>query len=148
MNNKWDNFFIETVKNIAKLSTCYKYQVGCLIVKEKRIISIGYNGTPSGWKHCIEDNKLHSKYEIHAEMNAIGFAVRNGISTEGSEMYITHLPCFSCAKLIVASRIRKVVYINDYEDWTVNDNTIEFLKVNNVEVIKYDRNMETQKKCN
>ena len=142
MNSKWDKFFIDTVINVAKLSTCYKYQVGCLIVKDKRIISIGYNGTPSGWEHCVDKRDLHSKYEIHAEMNAIGFAVRNGISTTGSEMYLTHLPCFSCAKLIVASGITKVIYIDDYEDWTVKDNTISFLNVNGIEVIKYER-MET-----
>ncbi len=140
--NKWERFFIKTVKNVAKLSTCYKYQIGCIIVKDKRIISIGYNGTPEKWSHCVDNKYFHSKYEIHAEMNAIGFASRTGISLQGSDLYTTHLPCFSCAKIIVASGIERVYYIEDYHDKTVDDDTVEFLKICNVEVIKVEEDKE------
>jgi len=135
---KLDRFFMNTAKEAAILSNCVSYKVGAVIVKDGRIISTGYNGTPSGfYKNCNEIFKNYDKttqreehhdfsltYEIHAEMNAILFAARNGISIENTIMYVTVKPCAQCIKNIVQSGVRKVIYLNEYDKEEVKDNKI------------------------
>lgn len=141
--------FMKIAKIIASESTCSSVHVGAVIVKSDRILSTGYNGTPSGAKHCHEEGDgkwlsdgkmtnrpMHSEWsdihEIHAEQNAICFAAKSGLSTDGAEMYVTISPCHQCSKLIVASGIKKV-YINEVYD-RAKDNWDSWLKAHGVEV--------------
>lgn len=119
-----DKSFINIAKEIAKASKCVSKQVGAVIVKDGRILSTGYNGTPPGYQNCCdywngEYTKDHhewsKKYEIHAEMNAIIWAARNGIQIEGSTIYSTYEPCSECSKNIIASGIKEIVYLKEYE---------------------------------
>lgn len=133
---KWDNTFIEIAEKVANHSTCLKHQVGAVIVKNKRILSTGYNGVVAGAMHC-EDLYLkkpmdwhHSwsvENEIHAEQNAIAYAAREGISIKDATIYVTLSPCLDCAKLIVASGIIKVVYGGPNRQEKIDDG-IKFFK--------------------
>lgn len=129
--DKWDKRFVELSQTIATWSSCYKEgrQVGAVIVRDKRIITTGYNGAPSGIKSCKEKGEcLRMKlgipsgtrhelcYAIHAEQNAIIQAAKLGISIEGATLYCTHYPCTICAKMIVNAGIRKIIYIHPYPD--------------------------------
>ena len=141
-----DQSYIQIANIIAKRSKCVGAQVGAIIVKEDRILSTGYNGTPQGHRNCndVWENKKHpdhyewSKvYEIHAEQNAIIWAARKGISIEGSDMYTTMRPCTQCTKLIIASGIKRIYYGRDYNKEThMNDELEIFIKDNGVEIIK------------
>jgi dCMP deaminase len=135
-----DKNFINIAKEIASASKCVSKQVGAVIVKDGRILSTGYNGTPAGYKNCCEhwdgkytsEHHLWSKtYEIHAEMNAIIWAARKGISVEGATIYVTLEPCADCSKNIIQSGIKRIVYEKYYEH---NDSPIisQFLKDNGV----------------
>lgn len=121
-----DSTFIEIAKTIAKESKCISLQVGAVIVKDDRIISMGYNGTISGTINCNEAftqghfaRKEHSAWsdahEIHAEMNAIMFAAKNGISVNGATLYSTHEPCDQCLKNTIQAGIKRVVYLYPYK---------------------------------
>lgn len=99
----------------AENSYCVRRQVGALIVKDKMIISDGYNGTPSGFENvCEDDNGLTKPYVLHAEANAITKIARSNNSSEGATMYVTASPCIECAKLIIQAGIRRVVYSEKY----------------------------------
>lgn len=128
---KWDKRFMELCRTIATWSSCYNdnRQIGAVIVKNKRIITTGYNGAPSGIESCrdrgeclrrnlnIPSGTQHELcYAIHAEQNAIVQAAKLGISIEGATLYCTHQPCVICAKLIVNSGIERVVYGEGYPD--------------------------------
>ncbi len=116
---------LESAKAYSKLSYAKRLKVGAVLVKDDRIISVGYNGTPSGrdneceiidptWKP-YESPRTISKPEVcHAEMNVIAFAARNGMATDGCSLIITHSPCYECSKLIVQSGIKKVYYETEY----------------------------------
>ena len=119
-----DKNFINIAKEIATASKCVSKQVGAVIVKDGRILSTGYNGTPAGYTNCCEywDNqytKEHHEwsktYEIHAEMNAIIWAAREGISINGATIYVTLEPCSDCSKNIIASGMKRIVYEKPYE---------------------------------
>lgn len=119
-----DSNFINIAKEIARASKCVSKQVAAVIVKDGRILSTGYNGTPSGYTNCNEHwNGLYTKehhewsktYEIHAEMNAIIWAARKGISIEGATIYVTLEPCSECSKNLIASGIKRIVYDTPYE---------------------------------
>ncbi len=129
--DKWDKRFMDMAFEIAKWSSCYKpnRNIGALIVKNKRIITTGYNGAPQGMQSCkergecirvnlgIPSGKQHEIcYAIHAEQNAIIQAAKLGISIDGATIYCTHQPCSICAKMIVNSGIERVVYCNPYPD--------------------------------
>ena len=115
----------------AKLSYCTRKQVGALIVKDKMIISDGYNGTPSGFENICEDDEGYTKwYVLHAEANAIAKVSGSTQSTEGATLYITLSPCRECSKLIFQSGIKRVVYSKKYKD----QSGIEFLAKSGVEV--------------
>ena len=129
--DKWDRRFMEMAYVISHWSSCFKEgrNIGALIVKDKRIMTTGYNGAPAGMKTCKERGEcLRQKlgipsgtraevcYAIHAEQNAILQAAKLGISIEGATLYCTHQPCSVCAKMIVNAGIRRVVYEQGYPD--------------------------------
>ena len=121
---KFVKYFATIAEETAKLSSAIKLQVGCVIVKDNRILSVGYNGTPSGWdnecEHVIKwpngDIKfLTTKPEVlHAEANALMKLCRSTESSEGATLFVTHTPCIECAKLIYQAGISQVYYINEY----------------------------------
>lgn len=121
-----DKFFLDIATRLAEESHCISLKVGAVIVKDNRIISMGYNGTPAGTINCDEalktgiyNKEQHHEWslinEIHAEMNALMFAVKSGISVDGCTMYVTHQPCDQCLKNICQSGIKRVVYITPYK---------------------------------
>lgn len=159
-----DLIYLEVAEVFARKSTCVSKQVGAVIVQNDRIISHGYNGTPSKMPHCedvgleegwlghlhdrktitdctyMKDRPAHSAWseinEIHAEQNAIGYAARAGLSTDGATMYVTLSPCHNCAKMIVAAGIKQVVVLEvydragpDWDKWLLKNNV-------NVHVVK------------
>lgn len=133
MHNKYDVAYLKMALEWAKLSYCKRKQVGALIVKDRTIISDGYNGTPSGFENCCEDENNKTKwYVLHAEANAILKISRSTQSCEGATLYLTLSPCKECSKLIFQSGIKRVVYIQDYPD---NEGLI-FLKDAGVEILK------------
>jgi dCMP deaminase len=115
MKNK-DNFFLDIAKQIAKASYCKRRQVGAVIVKDDNIISFGYNGTISGFPNECECDNVTKKDVLHAESNAIAKCCKSSYSSDGATMYITLSPCFECAKIIIQSGIKKVVYFQNYTD--------------------------------
>lgn len=137
-----DNNFINIAKEIATASKCVSKQVGAVIVKDGRILSTGYNGTPAGYTNCKdhwngEYTKEHhdwsKTYEIHAEMNALIWAARKGISIEDGTIYVTLEPCSECSKNLIAAGIKEIVYDRAYEH---TDSSIisKFIKDNGVEI--------------
>ncbi|MBS7307076.1 MAG: cytidine/deoxycytidylate deaminase family protein [Eubacteriales bacterium] len=149
MQNKWDDRFMEMARTIANWSSCYQpnRKIGAVIVKDKRILTTGYNGAPSGVKSCVERGEcLRRKlnipsgtkhelcYAIHAEQNAIIQAARMGVEIEGSTIYCTHQPCVICAKMIVNAGISRVVYGEGYPD----EFALEMFKLAGVELVKYE----------
>ena len=110
-----DKRYIRMASIWAENSYCQRRKVGALIVKDKMIISDGYNGTPSGFENICEDETGKTKpYVLHAEANAITKVAKSNNSSEGSTLYVTSSPCIECAKLIIQSGIRRVVYCDDY----------------------------------
>ena len=99
----------------AENSYCQRRQVGCLVVKDKRIISDGYNGTPSGFENiCEDENNVTKPYVLHAEANAITKLARSHNNSDGATLYVTDSPCIECAKLIIQSGIKRIVYAKQY----------------------------------
>ncbi|MGH1520296.1 deoxycytidylate deaminase [Chryseobacterium sp. JK1] len=129
--NKFDKAYLKMAQEWAKLSYCKRKQVGALIVKDRMIISDGYNGTPSGFENCCEDEdgKTHW-YVLHAEANAILKLAASTQSAEGATLYLTLSPCKECSKLILQAGIARLVYINEYSD----DDGISFLRNHNIEI--------------
>ena len=129
---KYDIAYLKMAKEWAKLSYCHRRQVGALIVKDKMIISDGYNGTPTGFENNCEDEENTTKwYVLHAEANAIMKVAASTQSCEGATLYITLSPCRECSKLIFQSGIIRVVYIVEYKDKT----GIDFLKKSGLEIV-------------
>lgn len=129
MRKSWDEYFMEIAEIVKTRSTCLRRQVGAVIVKDNRIITTGYNGAPSGLRHCTdiggcERERLHipsgQRHELcralHAEQNAIIQAAKLGVSIDGATLYCTHQPCSVCAKMIINAGIRRVVYQEGYPD--------------------------------
>ncbi|PWN61416.1 deoxycytidylate deaminase [Chryseobacterium oncorhynchi] len=129
--NKFDKAYLKMAQEWAKLSYCKRKQVGALIVKDRMIISDGYNGTPSGFENCCEDGegKTHW-YVLHAEANAILKLAASTQSAKGATLYLTLSPCKECSKLILQAGIARLVYINEYSD----DHGISFLRNHNIEI--------------
>ncbi|WP_294964720.1 dCMP deaminase family protein [Sulfurimonas sp.] len=139
-----DENFINIAKELATASKCVSKQVGAVIVKDGRILSTGYNGTPAGFTNCCDhwngvytqDHHEWSKtYEIHAEMNAIIWAAREGISIEGASIFVTLEPCSECSKNLIASGIKRIVYAKEYEH-TQSEIISKFIKDNGVIIEK------------
>lgn len=128
MRPSWDEYFSQITKQVATRSTCLRRHVGAVIVKGKRILSTGYNGAPSGLPHCSDTGCLREQLGIpsgqrqeicrglHAEQNAIIQAALHGVAIAGSDIYVTHQPCITCAKMIINAGIRRVVCLSTYPD--------------------------------
>jgi len=116
MRPSWDEYFKEIVQATAKRSPCERLQVGCLLVKDNRIVSQGYNGFLPGCAHVsiIRDN--HEQATIHAEQNCIADSAKRGVSCDGCTAYITHYPCIICCRLLLATGIKNIKYIFDYHN--------------------------------
>ena len=143
MKKKFIKTYMDVAESFAKLSSAVRLQVGAIVVKDDRIISIGYNGMPSGWDNeCeevvppnewVEFEQLKTKPEVlHAETNAIAKLAKSSESGCGATMFVTHAPCIDCAKIVYQSGIDTVYYKNDYR----STQGLEFLTKSNVDVIK------------
>ena len=134
---KYDIAYLKMAMEWAKLSHCKRKQVGALIVKDKMIISDGYNGTPTGFENACEDDENYTKwYVLHAEANAILKVASSTQSCRGATLYITLSPCKECSKLIHQSGIKRLVYANAYKD----DTGLQFLKKAGVELVYIKEN--------
>lgn len=135
MRPDWDTYFMKIAHDVAARSTCDRAFVGTVLVLDKRILTTGFNGSPAGLPHCDEAGHLiidgHCVRTIHAEANSIIQAALHGVSTKGATCYVTHLPCLSCAKMLINAGIVRIVYDNTYR---LDDNTLEFLKLAHVEL--------------
>jgi len=120
MRPSWDDYFINIALDVSTRSTCLRAQVGAIIVKDKRILTTGYNGAPKGLPHCLDEGceivNGHCVRTLHAEQNAILQAALYGVSLEGGTIYITHQPCHTCAKMIINAGVARVVYAGHYPD--------------------------------
>lgn len=129
--NKYDKAYLRIASEWSKLSYCQRKQVGAIIVRDRMIISDGYNGTPSGFENCCEDEEgLTQWYVLHAEANAILKVARSTQSCDNATLYITLSPCKECSKLIHQSGIKRVVYQNGYRDTS----GVDFLMKAGIEV--------------
>jgi dCMP deaminase len=121
MKLKWVNAYMDTAERFAQLSSARRLKVGAIIVKENRIISIGYNGMPADWdnncEHELPDGSLKTRPEVlHAEENSLIKLARDGESGKDSTLFVTHAPCIQCAKLIYGAGIKEVIYKHTYRD--------------------------------
>jgi dCMP deaminase len=146
----FDDIYMELAENLARRSHCVKAQVGAVLTKETRIVSLGYNGPPAGTHNCDEvwpgegcprDSKGSCSLALHAEQNAILYASKNNVSIEGSTLYVTLSPCIACARVIYTMGIRKVIYFNSYADFKglPSDEGVDFLTKFGVEVLRYQK---------
>lgn len=130
---RYDRAYLKMALEWAKLSHCKRKQVGALIVKENMIISDGYNGTPTGFDNCCEDENGETHwYVLHAEANAIMKVARSTQSARGATLYITLSPCKECSKLVLQAGIQRLVYIKGYKD----DAGLAFLKEAGIEIVQ------------
>ena len=135
-----DKRYLEMAQIWAGNSYCKRRQVGALIVKDKMIISDGYNGTPSGFENiCEDENNVTKPYVLHAEANAITKVAKSNNSSEGATLYVTTSPCMECAKLIIQSGITRVVYSQKYH----TSDGIDLLKRAGVELVYIDFEKDT-----
>lgn len=144
---KWDDYFMKITQDVSERATCVKRQVGAIIVKDNRILSSGYNGTPKGFKHCEEVGCIRKEMNVpsgqrhelcrglHAEQNAIVQAAWHGVKIEGGTMYSNYQPCVICAKMMINAGIKKLVYSGGYPDELAQ----EMLKESKLEVVKYEK---------
>lgn len=124
----WDDYFMKIADDVSTRSTCIRRKVGAVIIKDKRMLSTGYNGVPTGITHCTEETCLRNKYNVpsgerhelcrglHAEQNAIIQAAYHGVSIKDSIIYITHQPCSICTKMLINSGVKKFIYRSPYND--------------------------------
>jgi dCMP deaminase len=121
----WNTYFMKIARQVASRATCDRKHVGAVLVRDRVILSTGYNGSLRGLPHCDEVGHLmedgHCVRTIHAEANALVQAARNGIATEGAEAYVTASPCFSCFKLLANAGIRRIHYGEFYRDTRIHD---------------------------
>ena len=146
--DKWDKRFMDLAETVAEWSSCYQANrhVGAVVVRDKRVLTTGYNGAPAGIKSCADKGECIRRvknipsgtmqevcYAVHAEQNAICQAAKMGVSLEGATIYVTHQPCGICTRIIINSGIKKVIYKNGYPD----DFALELFSQSDVEIIKY-----------
>lgn len=141
----WDKYFMKIAEDVSTRSTCIRRKVGAVIIKDKRILSTGYNGAPSGISHCTKETCLRTIYNIpsgekhelcrglHAEQNAIIQAAYHGVSIAGSIIYITNQPCSICTKMLINSGITKFIYKDPYND----DLAMQMIKEAGIEIQIY-----------
>ena len=139
----WHQYFLTITRNVAERSTCTRAKVGAVIVRDKNILATGYNGAPAGMPHCLdvgclvytsrtpsgelEENCFRT---IHAEINAIAQAAKNGASIRDADIYITHTPCIHCVKVLINTGIRRIFYEREYKRATIE----ELLRGGNIEM--------------
>jgi len=140
----WDEYFLEVAKLVAKRATCLRRSVGAVLVKDKRLLATGYNGAPSGLKHCIDIGCMRQKLKVpsgerhelcralHAEQNALIQASLYGISVKGSSLYATNQPCVICAKMLINAGIKEIIIAEGYPDKMA----AEFLKAAKIKIRK------------
>jgi len=121
----WDQYFKEMVQITAKRSPCERLQVGCILVKNNRIISQGYNGFLPGCPHESKIRDGHEQATVHAEQNAVTDCANRGVSTNDAIAFITHYPCINCMKILCASGIKEIKYIEDYN----NDELVKYFSI-------------------
>ncbi len=133
----WDNYFMKIAEDVSTRSTCLRRHVGAVIVKDKRILTTGYNGAPTGIAHCTKETCLRIKYNVpsgerhelcrglHAEQNAIIQAAYHGVSLKGAKIYVTHKPCSICTKMLINSGIDTFIFRSYYEDALADEMTNE-----------------------
>lgn len=134
----WKDYFMEITEMVASRSTCDRAFVGCILVNDdNRIVSTGYNGSVSGREHCDDIGHTmrdgHCIATIHAEMNALLYCAKEGISVKGCSAYITHFPCLNCTKALIQAGIKQIYYKYDYR---VDDYAIDLLNKSNVKFEK------------
>ncbi|PKL82802.1 MAG: dCMP deaminase [Ignavibacteriae bacterium HGW-Ignavibacteriae-3] len=116
----WDHYFLKVAMLVSERATCPRMHCGCVLVKDKQILSTGYNGSIPGDKHCEDDGCMivdnHCVRTIHAEMNAILQCSSHGISTQGASAYITNMPCTNCSKALITAGIKEIIIFSDYHD--------------------------------
>jgi len=145
----FDDIYMELATSLAKRSHCIKRHVGAVLTKDTRIISIGYNGPPAGTHNCDEefpdkgcasDSKGSCSLAIHAEQNAILYAVKNNASVAGTTLYVTLSPCLACSRIIYSMGIEKVIYLKSYAEYKglPSDEGVAFLSKFGVKTEKYD----------
>jgi dCMP deaminase len=131
----WDEYFLQIAFTVAQRSTCDRAHVGCVLVRDRRILTTGYNGAPAGLPHCDDAGHLmvdgHCVRTLHAEQNALIQAALHGVGTEGATAYVTHQPCLTCAKMLINAGVRRVVYAGNYPD----DYSRQFLVAAGVELV-------------
>jgi dCMP deaminase len=134
MRPDWDSYFMELALVVAKRSTCARAFVGCVLVKDRKILATGYNGSPSGLPHCDDSGHLmvegHCVRTIHAEQNAI---IQASTDLTGATAYVTAFPCLICTKLLIQAGIRRVVYLDNYR---VSEQAVEMFNRTGVEITK------------
>jgi dCMP deaminase len=146
----FDEIYMKLAEDLALRSHCVKAQVGAVLVKDTRIVSLGYNGPPAGTHNCDEewpetgcprDSKGSCSLALHAEQNAILYAVKNGVNLEGTMLYVTMAPCIACARVILTVGIKKVLYLYSYAEYKnlPSDEGVDFLRRFGVEVIRYKK---------
>ncbi len=146
MRPSWDEYFMNMLEVIKTRSTCIRRQVAAVIVKDRQIISTGYNGSAKGLRHCEEVGCLREKMNIpsgqrhelcrgiHAEQNAIIQASLHGVSIEGADIYITCSPCVLCSRMLINAGIKRIIYRGDYPD----ELAMDMLKEAGIELVKYE----------
>lgn len=144
----YEDIYMELAQKLALRSHCVKMQVGAVLTKDTRIVSLGYNGPPAGTHNCDEewpetgcprDSKGSCSLALHAEQNAILYASKNNVMVEGTTLYVTLSPCIACARIIYTTGIKRVYYLNSYAEYKkiALDEGVDFLRKFGVEVIKY-----------
>lgn len=128
-----ESILMDVAQLISKRSTCSRLQVGAVLARDGRIISTGYNGAPSGMPHCGHTSDFTCTISVHAEVNAIAYAARNGVATNDATLFTTHSPCRACAQLIINAGITTVYYDAGYRD----PSGIELLSTAGVDVFTY-----------
>jgi dCMP deaminase len=138
----WDDYFMQIAFTVAQRSTCDRAHVGCVLVRDRRILTTGYNGAPAGLPHCDDVGHLlvdgHCVRTLHAEQNALIQAALHGVGTVGATAYVTHQPCLTCAKMLINAGVRRVVYAGNYPD----EHSRHFLNAAGVELIRITRERE------
>ena len=130
----WNEYFMSLAFLISSRSSCNRLKVGCVLVSDTRVISVGYNGFLPGVPHVSIVRNNHEQATIHAEQNCISDCAKRGISCKDSTAYITHYPCINCAKILIASQIKEIIYYNDYQ----NDDLVDgILKKSNIRINKF-----------
>ncbi len=135
MRPDWDEYFMNIAATVATRSTCDRAAVGAVIVRDKRILTTGFNGSPAGLPHCDDVGHLmvdgHCVRTTHAEANAIIQAALHGISTKGAICYVTHFPCLGCTKMLINAGITAIIYANNYR---IDQNADTFFSDANIEI--------------